>query len=34
MGSAGIDEIVNFCFGELSPKDWFHKDEGLDSTLS
>jgi len=28
MGSAGIDEIVNFCFGELSPKDWFRKRRG------
>jgi hypothetical protein len=27
MGSAGIEEIVNFWFGELSPKDWFRKDE-------
>jgi uncharacterized protein (DUF924 family) len=34
MGSAGIDEIVNFWFGELSPKDWFRKDEALDSTIA
>ena len=34
MGSAGIEEIVNFWFGELSPKDWFRKDEALDSTIA
>jgi uncharacterized protein (DUF924 family) len=29
-----MDEIVNFWFGELSPKDWFRKDEALDSTIA
>jgi uncharacterized protein (DUF924 family) len=33
MSSASIDEILNFWFGELSRKDWFRKDEALDSTI-
>ena len=27
MSSASIDEILNFWFDELTPKDWFRKDE-------
>ena len=34
MSSASIDEISNFWFGELSRKDWFRKDEALDSTIA
>src|SRR6478672_7171808 len=34
MSSASIDEILNFWFGELSRKDWFRKDEALDSTIA
>ena len=34
MSSAGIDEILNFWFGELSRRDWFRKDEALDSTIA
>jgi uncharacterized protein (DUF924 family) len=34
MSSASIDEIVNFWFEELSRKDWFRKDEALDSTIA
>ena len=34
MSSASIDEILNFWFDELTPKDWFRKDEALDSTIA
>jgi uncharacterized protein (DUF924 family) len=34
MSSASNDEILNFWFGELSRKDWFRKDEALDSTIA
>jgi uncharacterized protein (DUF924 family) len=34
MSSASIDEIVHFWFAELSRKDWFRKDEALDSTIA
>ena len=34
MSSASIDEIVHFWFEELSRKDWFRKDEALDSTIA
>jgi uncharacterized protein (DUF924 family) len=34
MSSASVDEILNFWFGELSRKDWFRKDEALDSTIA
>jgi len=34
VSSASIDEILNFWFGELSRKDWFRKDEALDSTIA
>jgi len=34
MSSASINEILNFWFDELSRKDWFRKDEALDSTIA
>jgi len=34
MSSASIDEILHFWFEELSRKDWFRKDEALDSTIA
>ncbi|HEU0016998.1 MAG TPA: DUF924 family protein [Methyloceanibacter sp.] len=34
MSSASIDEILHFWFKELSRKDWFRKDEALDSTIA
>ena len=34
MSSASIDEIVHFWFEDLSRKDWFRKDEALDSTIA
>jgi uncharacterized protein (DUF924 family) len=34
MNSASINEILNFWFDELSRKDWFRKDEALDSTIA
>jgi uncharacterized protein (DUF924 family) len=34
MSSASIDEILNFWFSKLSPKDWFRKDGALDSTIA
>jgi uncharacterized protein (DUF924 family) len=34
MSSASIDEILHFWFDELSRKDWFRKDEALDSTIA
>ena len=34
MSSASIDEILHFWFEELSHKDWFRKDEALDSTIA
>ena len=32
--SSSIDEILHFWFEELSRKDWFRKDEALDSTIA
>jgi uncharacterized protein (DUF924 family) len=34
MSSASINEILNFWLDELSRKDWFRKDEALDSTIA
>jgi uncharacterized protein (DUF924 family) len=34
MSSASIDEILHFWFEELSRKDWFRRDEALDSTIA
>ena len=34
MSSASIDEVLQFWFEELTPKDWFRKDEALDSTIA
>jgi uncharacterized protein (DUF924 family) len=34
MSSASIDEVLHFWFEELTPKDWFRKDEALDSTIA
>jgi uncharacterized protein (DUF924 family) len=34
MGSVGIDEIIRFWFEELTPKDWFRKDEAVDATIA
>jgi uncharacterized protein (DUF924 family) len=34
MSSASIDEILQFWFEELTRKDWFRKDEALDSTIA
>ena len=34
MSSASIDEILSFWFEELSPKDWYRKDEALDGTIA
>lgn len=34
MSSASIDDIIRFWFEELSPKDWFRKDEAIDATIA
>jgi uncharacterized protein (DUF924 family) len=34
MSSADIDEVLQFWFHELTPRDWFRKDEALDSTIA
>jgi uncharacterized protein (DUF924 family) len=34
MNAGVIDEIVRFWFEELSPKDWYRKDQALDAEIT
>ena len=34
MSAGSIDEIIRFWFEELTPKDWYRKDEALDAEIA
>ena len=34
MSAGAIDDIVRFWFEELTPKDWYRKDDALDAEIA